>query len=106
VLNLNLNFDISCFLFLVVNHLTTIEVLVIVDPNFVLHISSSWVQRSLHTEFQLHCMSRSGRFMVGDKKKQQHFHRINGFLSLQFELRLERGLRLRLTNNRQFENQI
>ena len=39
--------------------------------------------------------------MVGDKSKKQHtqkFHRINGFLSLQLELRWELGLRLRLTN--------
>ena len=31
-------------------------------------------------------------------KKQQQFHRINGFLSLQLWLRLELGFRLRLTN--------
>ena len=30
--------------------------------------------------------------------KQQHFHTINGFLSLQLKLRLKLGFRLRLTN--------
>jgi hypothetical protein len=34
--------------------------------------------------------------MVGDNKKQQQFHRING---LQLRLRLELGFRLRLTND-------
>ena len=32
-----------------------------------------------------------------NKQKKQQFHRINGFLTLQFELRMELGLRLRLT---------
>ena len=72
---------------------------VFVDPNFFLHISFSWVEISLHVEFHLLGLPRSGRSMVGDKKKQkkqQHFHRFNGFLSLQFKLRM--GLGLRLTN--------
>ena len=40
-------------------------------PIFGLHISSSWVERSLYTVFQLHWMSRSGRLMVGDKCKKK-----------------------------------
>jgi hypothetical protein len=38
--------------------------------------------------------------MVADKKARQGktFQRINGFLSLQLELRMELGLGLRLTN--------
>ena len=39
------------------------------NPNLFLHISSSWVERNLHTEFQLHWMSISGRFMVGGATK-------------------------------------
>ena len=31
-----------------------------------LHISFSWVARSLQTEFQLHRVPRSDRFMVGE----------------------------------------
>jgi hypothetical protein len=34
------------------------------------------------------------------KKQKKHFHRFNGFLSLQLNLRLELGFGLRLTNNR------
>ena len=68
------------------------------NPNFFLHISSSWVERNLHTEFQLHWMSISGRFMVGGATKSSNiFNRINGFLSLQLKLRLKLGFRLRLT---------
>ena len=37
-------------------------------------------------------------WLEAQQKKQQHFHRINGFLSLQLKLRLELGFRLRLTN--------
>jgi hypothetical protein len=42
------------------------------NPNFFLHISSSWVERNLHTEFQLHWMSISGRFMVGGATKNNN----------------------------------
>jgi hypothetical protein len=47
------------------------------DPNFFLDISSSWVEISLHTEFQLPSMPGSGSSMVGDKKnkKQQQLSR-------------------------------
>ena len=72
-----------------------------VDPKFFLNISFSWVEISLHVEFHLLGLPRSGRSMVGDKKKKakkaKHFHRFNGFLSLQLKLRLELGLRLMLT---------
>ena len=40
-----------------------------VDPNFFLHISFGWVEISLHVEFHLLGLPRSGRFMVGDKSK-------------------------------------
>ena len=70
-----------------------------VEPNFFLNISFSWVEISLHVEFHLLGLPRSGRSMVGDKSKtaKQHFHRFNGFLSLQLKLRLELGFGLRLT---------
>ena len=42
------------------------------DPNFVLDISSSWVERSLHAKFQLPRLPRSGSSMVGDKNKKQN----------------------------------
>ena len=42
-------------------------------PNFVLHISFSWVEIRLHVKFQLPMLLRSGRFMVGEA--------INGLLS-------------------------
>ena len=38
-----------------------------------------------------------GCLEVLDLWLEKHFHRINGFLSLQLELRLELGWRLRLT---------
>ena len=41
------------------------------DPHFFLDISSSWVEISLHDNFQLPSMSGSGSFMVGDKQKTQ-----------------------------------
>ena len=41
------------------------------DPNFFLDISSSWVEISLHTEFQLPSMPGSGSSMVGDKNKNK-----------------------------------
>ena len=41
------------------------------DPNFCLDISSSWVEISLHAEFQLPSMPRSGSSMVGDNKNKQ-----------------------------------
>jgi hypothetical protein len=44
---------------------------VFVDPNFCLHISFSWVEISVHVEFHLLELPRSGRSMVGDKKKQK-----------------------------------
>ena len=47
-----------------------------VVPHF-LHISSSWVEISLHTECQPPRLPRSGRFMVGEQNKK-HFHRMNG----------------------------
>ena len=34
------------------------------DPNFFLNISSSWVKRSFHAEFELSRLFRSGSFMV------------------------------------------
>ena len=37
-----------------------------------LHISFSWVQISLHVEFHPPGLPRSGRFMVGDKTRQQN----------------------------------
>jgi hypothetical protein len=63
-----------------------------VTPFFLLHVSFSWVEISLHVEFHPLGLPRGGRFMVGDKKATIKF------LSLQHELRLELGLRLRLTN--------
>ena len=54
------------------------------NPDFFLHISFSWVEIRLHTEFQLPMLLRSGSFMVVDKKKRQgkaSFYEINGFLS-------------------------
>ena len=42
------------------------------DPNFVLDISSRWVERSFYAEFQLPTLPGSGSFMVGDSRKQQH----------------------------------
>jgi hypothetical protein len=41
------------------------------DPNFFLHISFNWVEISLHAEFEPLGLPRSGRFMVGETKKQQ-----------------------------------
>ena len=71
-------------------------------PIFLFQISFSWVEISLQVEFHPPGLPRSGRFMVGDKKKttttRQQFHEINGFLSLQLGLSFELGLRLRLTN--------
>ena len=71
------------------------------DPNYVLHISLSWVEISLHFEFHPPGLPRSGRFMIGDKTTTTttKFHGFNGFLSLQLGLSFELGLRLRLTNN-------
>jgi hypothetical protein len=40
-----------------------------VDPNFYLHISFIWVEISLHFEFHLLGVPRSGRFTAGDNKK-------------------------------------
>ena len=53
------------------------------DPNFFLHISFSWVEISLHAEFEPLGLPRSGRFMVGETKKQDKtsFNEINSFLS-------------------------
>ena len=39
------------------------------NPNFFLHISFSWVEIRVHTEFQLPMLLRSGSFMVGETKK-------------------------------------
>ena len=39
------------------------------NPNFFLHISFSWVETRLHTEFQRPMLLRSGSFMVGETKK-------------------------------------
>ena len=58
-----------------------------------------WGGGSGNPNFFLRISFRSGRSMVGDKSNDQKFHRINGFLSLQLELRMEVGLRLRLTKN-------
>ena len=70
--------------------------------DFFLPITFSLVKISLHVEFHPPGLPRSGRFMVGDNKKQKKqnkkFHEINGFLSLQLGLSFELGLRLRLTN--------
>ena len=67
-----------------------------------LHISFSWVEISLRVKFHPPGLTKSGRFMVGDKKNKtttkQQFHGFNGFLSLQLGLSFELGLRLRLTN--------
>ena len=41
------------------------------DPNFFLHISFSWVEISLHAEFEPLGLPRSGRFMVGETKTRQ-----------------------------------
>ena len=38
---------------------------------FFLDISSSWVERSLHAEFQLPRLPRSGSSMVGDKQNKK-----------------------------------
>ena len=55
--------------------------------NFLLHISSSWVEIRLYAEFQLPRLPRSGSSMVGDKTKQ-----------LLVEIaEVGAGLRLRLT---------
>ena len=48
-------------------------------PFFLLDISSSWVEKSLHAKFQLPSTSGSGSFMVGDKNKK--LGRIRGYLS-------------------------
>ena len=65
---------------------------------FFFNISFSWVELSLHAEFEPRGLPRSGSFMVGDNKTTTtSFNEINSFLSLQLELRLELGLRLRLT---------
>jgi hypothetical protein len=42
-----------------------------VTPFFLLNISFSWVEISLHAEFEPLGFPRSGSFMVGDKKKRQ-----------------------------------
>ena len=42
------------------------------DPNFCVHISSSWVERSLHAEFQLNGLHGSGSFMVVEAKKTRY----------------------------------
>jgi hypothetical protein len=65
------------------------------DNNCFLNIYFSWVEISLHAEFEPLGFPRSGSFMVGENKTS--FNEINGFLSLQLELRLELGLWLRLT---------
>ena len=44
----------------------------------------------------LGCLEVVDLWLETNKKE---FHRINGFLSLQLELRMELGLGLRLTNN-------
>ena len=67
-------------------------------PVFFLHISFSWVEISLQAKFHPPGLPRIGRFMVGDNKKNQQIHEINGFLSLQLGLSFELGIRLRLTN--------
>ena len=41
------------------------------DPNFFLHISFSWVEIILLAEFEPLGLPRSGRFMVGEKKKKK-----------------------------------
>ena len=41
------------------------------NPNFFLHISFSWVEIRLHTEFQLPMLLRSGSFMVGDNNNKK-----------------------------------
>ena len=74
------------------------------DPNCFL------VEIRLYVKFQLPMLLRIGKFIVGDKNISalpphisalpphiSVFHRNNGFISLQLELRLELGLRLRLT---------
>ena len=50
--------------------------------NLFLDISSSWVETSLHAEFQLPSLPGSGSSMVGDKKNNnKKLGRIRGFLS-------------------------
>ena len=74
------------------------------------YCSGSCVEIRLQVEFHPPGLPRSGRFMVGDKKKRQQkkqnkkFHEINGFLSLQLGLSFELGFRLRLTNIRFLNN--
>jgi hypothetical protein len=43
-----------------------------VPPFFLSHISSSWVERSLHAKFQLPRLPGSGSSMVLDKKAKQN----------------------------------
>ena len=50
------------------------------DPNFFLDISSSWVEISLHTEFQLPSMPGSGISMVVETK-QQNSVKLEAFLA-------------------------
>ena len=62
----------------------------------------------MQVEFHPPGLPRSGRFMVGDKKKKRQqnkkFHEINGFLNLQLGLSFELGgLRLRLTNKEEHQ---
>jgi hypothetical protein len=42
-----------------------------VTPILFLHISFSWVEIRMHTEFQLSMLLRSGSFMVGETTKKQ-----------------------------------
>ena len=58
-------------------------------------VSFIWVEIGLHVEFHPPVLPTIGRFMVADKQRSSsQFHRINGFLSLQLELRLELGLEI------------
>ena len=43
-----------------------------VEPNFFLNISFSWVEISLHVEFHLLGLPRSGRFIDGDKQNKNN----------------------------------
>jgi hypothetical protein len=49
----------------------------------------------------LGCLEVVDLWLETKAKQQQHFHRFNGFLSLQLRLRLELGFGLRLTNTKQ-----
>ena len=78
-----------------------LEVVVI----FFLDISSSWVKRSFHAEFQLPRLTGSWSFMLGDKNKNNNrkLGRIRGFLS-PIQLKLMFGLWLRLTNKVEYQS--